>query len=860
MSDEATAGARGDGTTARAALGQVIRYRLLATLLIAAAVAVLPVFGPWRLLLAGLIAVAGTAADLWAAQHVRRHGTLPVPLAFGDVLLALAVVAVAPETYPIAVIVIVASGGLTAIWFGTRVAAWLLPVTGLGLLAIGLWHRPDLWVPSWVAWAITSVCSVLIFTRLAETFASSGERYDALVNGIDAAVWEAKGPAGPADYLSDHVVRLLGFTPSQLRDPDFLRSRVHPDDLDEVLDGRRRIAGGEDVEAHFRLRDAWGRWRHVQDRVRVTLGPDGRVVRRRGVLVDETERWEAEREIRRYHDFIDSIPIALVVLRQDDPAALDGFTVAAANPAAAELFDVDPCEVVGRPVTETVPLGQEFLDQLAQVIRTGTTLELSNVSPPGSDRVLALKVVPLPDRSLGVSLEDVTNRAKMAESLRHRALHDPLTGLPNRALLHERLTRALIQADRTGEGVGLLLIDLDQFKEVNDALGHAYGDGLLRELATRLSSQLRDCDTVARLGGDEFAVLLTTGADEAGTLDVANRVAELCERPVEVGEYRLQVSASVGIALAPLHANDAETLLRRADGAMYDSKRKGGGVSIYSPRHELKAVRRLELLGDLRAAIGDDAFVVHYQPRVEVATLRPVGIEALVRWNHPRHGLLLPDEFIELAEVSGAIRLLTQVVTERATSDLRSLGTPDLTVSVNLSTRNLYDPDLVAWVTSMVGQLDAPAGSLCFELTESQLMDDPSQSAEVLNRLHAVGVRFSVDDFGTGPSSLAMLRELPLDEVKIDRCFVADLEHGDDRVVRSVIALGHHLGLRVVAEGVESPEVLARLREMGCDLAQGYHLAMPMPLGELTEYLAAPGSSVTPGATPGATAPRLGSA
>jgi diguanylate cyclase (GGDEF)-like protein/PAS domain S-box-containing protein len=832
-------------------LVQVLRYRLAATAVIAGAVACVPLFGPWRLALGATVALVGLATNLWAERWVNRHGTLPAVMALGDVVAALIVMVVVPESYAVAVTVLVAAGGLVAIWFGRQVVAWVLPVTGLGLLAVGLAFRPTLWVASFIAWAVCSVCSVLIFSRLADGFTASRNRYDALVNGIDAAVWEASGPAGPPDYLSAGVSRLLGYSEEELRDLEFLESRIHPNDLAEVLESQRRVAEGEDVERHFCILDSAGEWRRVQDRVRVTRAPDGRVVRRRGILVDETARWEAERSARRYHDLIDSIPIALVIVRQEDPADPRSLCVQAANPAAGDLVGLGVEENLGRPLTDIVPIGDEFLTRLVDVIRTGVALERPAIQLPGVDEVLALKVVRLPDRSLGISLEDVTNRTRMAESLRHRALHDPLTGLPNRALMHERLTRALIQGDRTGEGVGLLLVDLNQFKEVNDALGHAYGDGLLRELARRLQTSLRDCDTVARLGGDEFAVLLTTGATEEGARDVARRLCELCEQPIEVGDYRLQISASVGIALAPEHANDAETLLRRADGAMYVAKGRGGGVAVYSPRHELRAVRRLELLADLREAITGDDFVVHYQPRVDLATLRPTGVEALVRWNHPRHGLLLPEEFIELAEVSGAIRLLTQTVTEQATRAVRGLTDgPELNVSVNLSTRNLYDPTLVEWVTEMVGRLDAPAGSLCFELTESQLMDDPSQSEEVLERLHDVGVRFSVDDFGTGPSSLAVLRALPLDEVKIDRSFVADLERGDDRVVRSVIDLGHHLGLRVVAEGVEGPETLDLLRRLGCDLAQGYHLAMPMALTELQEYLDTPGLS---------SGPRLGS-
>jgi diguanylate cyclase (GGDEF)-like protein len=821
----------------RSVLLEIIRYRFAAAVALGVAIAVIPAFGPYRLYIGLGCVVAGCGSNLVVRRMVRAGRPLPRFLAVADLLTALAVIALAPTAYAVAVTVIVSMTGLFVFWFGGRFTLRLMPLTGLALLGLGLWFQPALWLPALLAWAITSLIATVIFARVAGAYAASRNRYDELVNGIDAAVWEARGPSGPPDYLSNHVVDMLGFTAAQLRDPAYLCSRIHPEDLPVVIESRRLIARGENIEAHFRIQDAQGRIRQVQDRVRVTLDDDGHVIRRRGILVDETARWEAEASVRRYADFIEGIPIALVILRLDDLADPDSFRVVAANPAAGALVNVASEESVGRLLSEFMPDSSEFREHMADVVRLGEPFERPFVDLPGVEEVYALRAVPLPDQSVGISLEDVTKRARMAESFRHQATHDQLTGLPNRALLHERLTRALISADRTGEPVALLLIDLDQFKEVNDALGHEYGDGLLRELARRLSARLRNCDTIARLGGDEFAILLTTGATLEGAEDVARRLNDLCEESIQVADYRLQVSASVGIALAPEHANDAETLLRRADGAMYRAKASGGGFAVYQPGHELNAVRRLELLADLREAVSSEAFVVHYQPRIDLATMQPVAIEALVRWRHPRHGLLPPAEFIELAEVSGAIRLLTQSVTRRAITDVRAAGLPhDLTVSVNLSMRNLYDPTLVEWVSNMLAAADVVPGTLCFELTESQLMDDPRQADEVLHRLRDAGVRFSVDDFGTGYSSLAYLRDLPVDEVKIDRSFVADLEQGDSRVVRSVIDLGHNLGLHVVAEGVESPEALDCLRDLGCDSAQGYHLAMPMPLDDLTSY------------------------
>ena len=820
----------------RSLLEEIIRWRYAAAVVIGACIAIVPAFGPHRV--GGGRTLAAVASNLVVRRRVAAGRPLPRSMAVADVAIALVVVVLVPASYAAAVTVIVSMSGLFVFWFGRDVVLRLVPATGAALLGLGLWLDPPLWLPAFLAWALTSVFETVILGRVADAHAASRNRYDELVNGIDAAVWEADGPIGPPDYLSDHVVDLLGFAPDQLRDAEFLRSRIHPEDLPGVLESRRRIANGEQTEAHFRIRDARDRTIRVQDRVKVTLGEDGSVVRRRGILVDETARWEAEANVRRYADFIEGIPIALVILRLDDLADPTSFRVVAANPAADELVTLTSDASLGRRLVDLVPTDETILQRLADVVHSGTPYAQPSVQLPGVDETFSLRVVPLQDRSVGLSLEDVTKRAKVAETFRHQATHDPLTGLPNRALLHERLTHALIRADRTGDPVALLLVDLDQFKDVNDALGHEYGDGLLRELARRLTTRLRGCDTIARLGGDEFAILLTTDASRSGAEEVARRLTDLCEEPVQVAAYRLQVSASIGIALAPEHANDAETLLRRADGAMYRAKGSGGGHTVYSPGHELSSVRRLELLADLREAILSEAFIVHYQPRVDLPTMRPVGLEALVRWRHPRHGLLPPGEFIELAEVSGAIRLLTQTVTHRAPNDLPRLGIGSgLTVSVNRSTRNLYDPSLAEWVTEVVEAAEVEPGALCFELTESQLMDDPRRASEVLHELRRAGIRFSVDDFGTGYSSLANLRDLPVDELKIDRRFVAELEGGDDRIVRSVIALGHHLGLEVVAEGVEGPDVLDRLRELGCDSAQGYHLAVPMAFDELTAYL-----------------------
>jgi len=821
----------------RASELDILRLRILAALVIGAAVMLMPLFGTYRIQIGAAVILIGIVSNLVLIRRVERGDRVPSAIAIGDAITACAVAFLVPETYGVAVIVLVSCTGLYVFWFGRRRMLPIAVPTGIALAIIGHGHDAPSWRVYFVAWSVTTLFSTIIFGRLEETLTAQRDRYDGLVNGIDAAVWEGSGPSGPPNYVSERAAGVLGYDISQIRDAEFFRSRIHPDDLAAFNESRRLVSTGQDVEVHFRVTDANGRVRRVQDRVRVTVDGSGRVARRRGVLVDETARWEAEASARRYTDFIEGIPIALLVLHMTDPEDPTSFVVQAANPAALAITSLDD-GAIGHRIVDLISVTDVFLADMARVVSDGVPHDRPVIQIEGSDEIFAFHAVPLPDRCIGISLEDVTKRARTAEAFRHQATHDTLTGLANRALLNERLTQALGEADRTGAPVGLLVVDLDQFKDVNDALGHEYGDSLLRELATRMSTRLRDCDTIARLGGDEFAVLLTTDAAVAGAENVARRLTELAREPVKVGQYRLQVGASVGIAVAPDHGDDAETLMRHADAAMYDAKQSGCGHVVYSPRHELGALRRLELLADLREGDISADVEVHYQPRIHLATMSPVGVEALVRWRHPVHGLLAPSDFIELAEVSGSIRSLTQAVTMHAFGVLDVLADHGvLSTSVNLSSRNLYDPSWVEWICELAGSAPIPAGTLWLELTEEQLMDDPRQSSEVIRRLHDLGIRFSVDDFGQGSSSITVLRDMPIDELKIAPQFVADLMRGDERVVRSIIDTGHHLGLAVTAEGVADERAVTRLRALGCDIAQGFALGPPLPLDELLESL-----------------------
>jgi diguanylate cyclase (GGDEF)-like protein len=423
----------------------------------------------------------------------------------------------------------------------------------------------------------------------------------------------------------------------------------------------------------------------------------------------------------------------------------------------------------------------------------------------------------------------------------YQALYDALTGLPNRALFQDRVQRAILAARRTSSGVAVMIIDVDRFKEVNDTLGHHHGDRLLTEIGSRLEASLRQSDTVARLGGDEFAVLFPDASTPESAVRMAEKIQRGLAEPFVIGEVTLDVEASIGIALYPYHGDDAETLLQRADVAMYLAKDSHSGHEVYDPTRDSYSPDRLAMMAELRHAIDNEELFVVFQPIADLQTARIVGVEALCRWQHPRHGLVMPDDFIPLAEHTGLIGPLTLRIVDQALRWCRDWeqAALELSVSVNLSARNLLDPQLPDAISGLLRKWKVASQRLELEITESSIMADPSRSMEVLTRLDNMGIRLSIDDFGTGYSSLAYLKRLPVHENKIDKSFVLAMtsNENDAVIVRSTIELGRNLGLRVVAEGVENEEVWDLLVGLGCHLAQGYYLSRPIPPHELTPLL-----------------------
>ena len=429
---------------------------------------------------------------------------------------------------------------------------------------------------------------------------------------------------------------------------------------------------------------------------------------------------------------------------------------------------------------------------------------------------------------------------RQAQQLSNQAMYDPLTGLANRSLLLYQLEHEIAMSTRGDTSFGVILMDLNQFKVVNNTLGHEVGDELLREVGRRLQAAVRDEDSVARLGGDEFVILLHE-LEEKDVTRVANKLLATLDQPFHWQNQSIDLGASLGVSLYPSQCADASALIRCADIAMHMAKRSGNGYTLYAPDQEHTNRSDLSLKSELREAIHSDQLTLFYQPQIDHRSSRVVGLEALVRWNHPQRGFLPPDKFIPVAEEAGLIGPLTQWVLKTALNQIAQLRAEgyQLTMAVNLSARNLHDMTLPAAIEALLKESGVAPEHLKLEITESAVMSNPSDGLAILTLLDRMGVILSIDDFGTGYSSLAYLKRLPVDELKIDKSFVTDMEENENDavIVRSTIDLAHNLGLKVTAEGVETQAAWDLLEKLHCDCSQGYFMGRPMPIEKLEEWL-----------------------
>jgi diguanylate cyclase (GGDEF)-like protein/PAS domain S-box-containing protein len=516
------------------------------------------------------------------------------------------------------------------------------------------------------------------------------------------------------------------------------------------------------------------------------------------------------------------------------------------NPAACHLFGYSAGGMIGQNISllihePWVSLVPEITSDAATMIGVGR--EATGVRKDGTifPIDLAVSEMHLDEVRYFIGIvRDITNRKAQTAALQYQALHDALTDLPNRSLLGDRLRQAVLIAQREQRPLALLIMDLDRFKEINDTLGHHVGDQVLQEVAVRMRAVLRESDTVARLGGDEFAILLPETDGQRAQLTAAKILKALEERFVLDGRT-MDISASIGIALYPENGEDGATLMQHADVAMYAAKRHGRGYALYELAQDQHSMRQLALTGELRYGIDNAQLVLHYQPKIDLKTGRVFGVEALARWQHPLYGLMMPDEFIPLAEQTGLIKSLTKWVFNAALNQCSEWRRANLEISIaiNISARNLHDVDFIAEIGRVAEVCGETHRRMKMEITETSIMAEPMRTLTTLRLLDSMGVRLAIDDFGTGYSSLAYLKQLPVHEIKIDKSFVMGMEHDEDSVVivRSTIDLAHNLGLQVVAEGVEDRHTYDLLVQLGCDAAQGFYMARPMPLDELLVWL-----------------------
>ncbi len=436
---------------------------------------------------------------------------------------------------------------------------------------------------------------------------------------------------------------------------------------------------------------------------------------------------------------------------------------------------------------------------------------------------------------------EIKVRKQSEERLLYLAHHDSLTGLANRTQFNEMLIEKISGAQENGHKLALFFVDLDRFKEINDTLGYHNGDLLLKKIAERLLEEVRDSGIAARFGGDEFAVLVPSVSSKEHAAEIATGIHKILEPSFMVADFQLEIRASIGIVLFPDHGVDPETLMRRADMTMSIAKRSDPGYTFYDPKFDFYSPRRLMLLGELRQAIIKSDLSLFYQPKIDITTGAVIGMEALIRWHHPKHGCIFPDEFIPLAERSGLIKPLTLWVLKEAPRQWGEWHAQGLTlsISVNLSVRDLFDVEIPKKIDNFLRAHDMPAKLLVLEITESAMMEDPDQVRSVLMTLSSMGVHIAIDDFGTGYSSLAYLKNLPVDEIKIDKSFVFEMDRDkeDATIVKSTIELGHTLGLSVVAEGVEKAECWEMLKKLGCNYGQGYYMGRPMPVKDVKTWL-----------------------
>ena len=694
--------------------------------------------------------------------------------------------------------------------------------------------------PLWEGGEFSGVLGVAVDitdrVRAEENLREAEQRYRTLVEQIPAVTYiDLADDSDTSVYTSPQIEKMLGYTPEEWLENKLWPQRLHPEDRERVLAADERFeAGGEPFSEEYRLIAKDGSVVWVLEEAVLVRGEAEEPLYWQGVMFDITGRKEAEEQLRLSEAELRALFEAMddVVFEIDVRGRY--LKVAPTNPS---LLYQPREELVGKTLFEILPAkkAEELHSYIRRSLESRKTGKVEySLSIEGREVWFEGTVTPLSQESVVFVGRDITQRKALEEQLAYQALHDPLTELPNRVLLTDRLRHALSRAKRRQQAVAIMFMDLDNFKVVNDSLGHQTGDRLLMLVSKRIRKFLRPEDTVARLGGDEFVFLLEN-TDADGASRIAERILGELRAPFTLGRRQFFVTASVGITVGGGNEKHVAELLRDADLAMYRAKHSGKArYAVFEETMNARALERLELEHGLRRAVERNEFVVHYQPKVSLATGRVVGFEALVRWKHPERGLLPPEQFIPLAEETGLIVPIGEAVLEEACRQAKEWHeqrpSDPPAVCVNLSARQFREPGLVDTVAHIIDEAKLEPRHLFLEITESTAMSDALATAATLEELQDLGVRAIIDDFGTGYSSLSYLERFPVDYVKIHRSFVGGLgKHSRAETLGSaIISLAHALGLKAIAEGVETEEQFDRLRELGCDLAQGYYFARPL--------------------------------
>ncbi len=821
---------------------ETLLVRALSSVVFVAALFLHPALKPTIALVA--LSLVGVA-PLALLRQARRHGGLPALAVYPETIALLVVLGLQPKLLWPGVVVLSASITTIAALHGRRHAALLALAATPVLLTTVVRLDAAMAVSAMLVWSVVALTAIVIIGEATRMERRSRQNYAELIADLGAVLWHAPEIGAAPTYVSGNVARMFGYPKERYLKQGGIERIAHREDRPLLQRRLAELAWAGSSDVCYRVIDAKGRTRWVQEHI--TTGSSDGTNGVRGILIDISASLEPQTRMEQFARIgVGSATPMLVAMVDGDGESLR--IVSANDPAVTFLGCDDVDALIGHLAIDAYPiLGQrDVTAALTRVARGGSSVDLPVLTDGDAETLLMLHAFALPDGCIGITMREVATpklpeityvvptTVKPAEH-RSEATVDPFTGMADRAAMHQRLHDALIGASETEGQVALLLLD---FEDASQRHGIPH-EIVQAAVGQRLNESLHDVDAAGHMGNDQFAVMVTGDLAPMRGSEAAKDIVDAFSQPITIDGAEVLITVAIGVTYFPDHADDIEGLLQRADTAMLTAQATNTGVAVYTTNDDRSSIQRFALMGELRRALELDQFVVHYQPIVNAHTNEIVAAEALVRWMHPDEGLLAPSVFLGLAEQAGMMSDLAQLVVRQVARDVTSwrMQGHECTVAVNLGLNSLLDQELITWLGQVVRGFGIGDSPIQVEITERDLQDDPATATAMLHQLRAEGISVSIDDFGTGYSSLSMIRSLPIDELKIDKSFMKDLADGDTTLVRSIIELGHNLGVRVVAEGVETKPVLDRVRELGCDRAQGYLIARPMTVVDFERRL-----------------------